>query len=75
MKPEKPKKSQLNTIVRFSGVGIQMGVTIWLGVQLGKWLDQKYPNEKGWFTIACTLFAVVASMVSLVTQLNKMNKD
>lgn len=68
------KKKQLNTIARFSGVGIQFGVTIWLGVELGNWLDEKYPNDKGWFTIGCTLFALVGSMYSLITQVNKINK-
>lgn len=75
MKPEKQKKNQLSTIAKFSGVGIQLGVTIWLGVQLGEWLDQKYPNEKGWFKMGCTLFALVISLYSLVVQVNKINKD
>ena len=75
MKPEKDRKKQLSTIAKFSGVGLQMGATIWLGVQLGEWLDQKYPNDKGWFKIGCTLLALVISMYSVVVQVNKINKN
>ena len=71
----KNKKSQLNTIVRFSGAGIQMGVTIWLAVQAGKWLDNKYPNDKGWFVIICTLAGVALAMYSLITEANRINKQ
>lgn len=75
MKPEKDRKKQLSTIAKFSGVGLQMGATIWLGVQLGEWLDQKYPNDKGWFKIGGTLLALVISMYSVIVQVNKINKD
>lgn len=71
---KKKPESQLNTLVKFSGVGIQMGVTIYLGVMLGEWLDGKYPNDKGWFTIATTLLSVALSMYSLIVQVNKTNK-
>jgi len=75
MIPEKKeKKSQLNTLARFSGVGIQMAVTIWLGAELGKWLDQKYPNDNDLYTIICTLFAVGVSLYSLIVQANKITK-
>jgi len=75
MIPEKkPKKSQLNTIAKFSGVGVQMGVTIWLGAELGKWLDVKYPNDNDVYTIVCVLVAVGVSLYSLVVQANKINQ-
>tara|TARA_R110002050_G_scaffold221441_1_gene357334 strand:+ start:135839 stop:135994 length:156 start_codon:yes stop_codon:yes gene_type:complete len=51
-----------------------MGVTIWLGAKLGKWLDVQYPNDKGWFTIGITLLAVAISMYHLITQVNRFNK-
>jgi hypothetical protein len=70
---DKPKRP-LNTVFQLSGIGIQMGVTIWLGAQLGKWLDTEYPNEKGWFTIGITLTAVAISMYHLITQVNRFNK-
>jgi len=74
-KEDKPKqKGQLNTLVKFSGIGIQMGVTIYLGVLAGNWLDAEFPNEKGWFKIIFTLLAVALSMYSVITEVNRMNK-
>jgi len=69
-----PPKKQPNTFIVLSGVGAQMGVTIWLGAQLGKWLDEKYPLDKNWFTIACVLFAVGISIYNLIVQVNRLNK-
>ena len=68
------KKRPLNTAFQLSGVGLQMGVTIYLGAKLGKYLDEKYPNEKNWFTIGITLFAVAISLYHLIQQVNKINK-
>lgn len=68
------KKRPLNTVLQLSGVGLQMGITIYLGSELGKWLDTTYPNERGWYTIGVTLFAVAISMYHLITQVNRLNK-
>jgi hypothetical protein len=51
-----------------------MGVTIWLGAKLGKYLDEKYPSDKNWFTIGCVLFAVGISLYNLLQQVNRINK-
>ena len=72
-KNDKPKRP-LNTAFQLSGIGVQMGVTIWLGAQLGKWLDEKYLADKNWFTIGITLFAVGISLYHLIAQVNKLNK-
>jgi len=55
-------------------VGLQMGVTIYLGAKLGKWLDAEYPSDKNWFTIGITLFAVAISLYHLIQQVNRINK-
>lgn len=75
MPSKDPKNNTLKTIARFSGVGIQMGVTIYLGAWLGRWLDEKYPMEKNWFTIGCTLLAVVIAFYSVLQQVNKYNNE
>lgn len=72
---KKSKPNNLKNIARFSGVGIQMGVTIYLGAFAGKWLDEKYPSNKNWFTIGCTLLAVVISIYAVVQELNRYNKN
>ena len=33
--------------MRFSTLGVQMAVLIYLGSELGKYLDEKYTSEKG----------------------------
>lgn len=67
MESKKPKK-QLNKYIRLTGVGLQMGITIYLAVYLGKWLDVKYPNENNIYTIILTLLGLVLSFYSLLKQ-------
>ena len=68
--PQKPKKQFRNYAI-FSGVAIQMGVTIYLGVILGKWLDSKFLLEKKYFTILFTLISLIISIYSVLAQIKK----
>jgi uncharacterized membrane protein YfcA len=77
---EKEKKSSKkpklpNNFARFSGIAIQMGVTIFLGAYAGKWLDQKYPSDKKWFTMGLTIFSVGLALFNILRQLNKINDE
>ena len=77
---EKNKKSSKkpklpNNLAKLSGVGLQMGATIFLGAYAGKWLDQKYPNEKNWFTIGFTLLFVAIALFNVLRQVNKINEE
>jgi len=74
MAKENPKK-RLNKFLALSGVGIQMGVTIYLFAFIGKWLDNKYPNEKQTYTLIFVLFGVIISIYSIIKQLDRINKD
>ncbi|MCD6543919.1 MAG: AtpZ/AtpI family protein [Flavobacteriaceae bacterium] len=67
MKGKKPKKS-LNKYIRLTGIGLQMGITIYLASYLGKWLDVKYPNDNNLYTIVLTLIGVGLSFYSLLKQ-------
>ena len=69
-----PKKKQLNKFIRLSGVGLQMGVTIYLAAYIGKKLDIHYQLEKNYFTLGLILFGFLASFVSLLIQLKKINE-
>lgn len=78
MKKEKKslkKLTQPSNLAKLSGVGLQMGATIFLGAYLGKWLDQKYPNEKNWFTIGFTLLFVAIALFNVLRQVNRINKN
>ncbi len=68
--PRKP-----NRYLELMGIAAQMGLTIFLGAYAGKWLDEKYPSEKRWFTIICTLSAVALALYMVLKQVNKLNED
>lgn len=71
---KKPKKeNQLKKIAALSGVAIQMGITIYLFVLLGKWLDQNYNPSGKLFLIICTLSGVSVSLYVVLKQVNKLN--
>lgn len=69
------KKKPLNKFVRFTGIALQMGLTIYLGSLLGEWLDTKYPNSSQLYTKICTLVAVFAAMLSVIIQVTNLSKD
>lgn len=71
---KKPKKkNQLRKFALLSGVGLQMGITIYLGAFFGKKLDTYYNPESKTYTIVLTLLALVISIYSVIQQLNKIN--
>ncbi|AOW21054.1 AtpZ/AtpI family protein [Urechidicola croceus] len=73
MKEPKQKKP-LNKYIRLTGVGLQMGLTIYLAAYFGKKLDLKYPNERNWFTMSFTVVGVFVALWSVINQVNKINK-
>jgi uncharacterized membrane protein YfcA len=75
MEPQKPHKKinkDLQKAAKLSGIGIQMGLTIYLGNLLGSWLDKKY--DTNYLEISITLVAIFASMYSMIRQANNLNK-
>ncbi|WP_262706685.1 AtpZ/AtpI family protein [Mangrovimonas spongiae] len=71
---KKPNKNnQLKNLATLSGIAIQMGVTIYLFVLLGKWLDTKFTQGK-LFLIICTLLGVAVSLYVVLKQVNKLNE-
>ncbi len=67
------KKKQLNKYLQLTGVAIQMGVTIYLGVYFGKWLDVYFETNNKTYTIILTLLALVAAIWSVLAQLKSIN--
>lgn len=61
--------------IRFTGMGLQMGITIWLGSLLGAWLDQRLHVENQLFYKGVTMFAVFGSIFSFIRQVIKISKD
>lgn len=75
--PDKNKKhnqkSQLKQIAALSGIAIQMGITIYLFVILGKWLDSKFNESGKAFLIIGTLVGVAISLYAVLKQIKKLN--
>ncbi len=57
-----------------SGIGIQMGVIIYLFVKGGAWLDAAYNPEGKTYTIILTLLGVGISLFLVLQQTNRLNK-
>ena len=72
---KKNKKKQPKRFIVLITVASRIGITIFLGANLGKFLDAKYQTEKAWYTIALTLFALLISLYSVLQTLNKLNND
>ena len=70
---KKKSNSSLKSIAIFTGIAAQMGVTIFLGAYSGKWLDQKFPSERKWFTMIFILLSVGIALYMVINQLNKFN--
>ena len=71
-KESSPKKPLKNALV-LTGVAIQMGVTIYLFVLLGKWLDNNYNEGESMYVAFTTIAGVGVSLYAVVKQLNRIN--
>lgn len=68
------KKQQLNKFIRLSGIGLQLGITIYLAAYFGKKLDAHYQNDKKVFTLVFIMIAFVGTLISLMVQLKKIQE-
>ena len=53
------------------GIGLQMGVTIYLFVLLGRWLDTNYNEGEKLYIIIMTLVGVAISLYAVLKQVNR----
>jgi hypothetical protein len=72
MQPKKQKKRP-NKFLVLTGISFQMGITIYIMVHIGKWLDTTYPRDFKLFTLIFTLFGVGISLYAINKQLQKIN--
>lgn len=73
-KLQQPKKP-LNKFARFSGMAFQMGITIFIGVFIGQYLDNKYPNPNSIYTLLFSLLFIGASLYIIIKQAIKLGND
>ena len=74
MKQNKPQKKLPNKAIQLIGITAQMGITIYLFVKLGEWLDAAYNNNEKGFIIVTTLVGVAVSLYLVLKQTNKLNQ-
>jgi F0F1-type ATP synthase assembly protein I len=55
--------------MKFSGMAFQMGITIFVGVYIGLFLDEKYPNENQIYTVLFTFIFVILALYSVVKKI------
>ncbi len=72
---EEKKNNSLSKYVRFSGLGIQMGVIIGFFSWLGTYLDDKYQTDTPWWTLGLSLFGVSASLYLMIKEVINLNKN
>ena len=69
--PKNSPKKQLDSYVRFSAMGLQMGATIfimtWLGIQLDEYLTLKFPA----FTLTSALLSVTGVLYYFIKQVTR----
>lgn len=71
-KPSEPNKpGQYNSFVRYSGLAIQMAVTIFLGHVLGEFIDEKTGNTSELYEKIITLLAVFLSIFMVIREVTK----
>jgi hypothetical protein len=58
--------------LRYAGLGLQLAVTLVLGVLAGQWLDRKAGTD-GVFAIVGALVGFAATLYSLIRQLGRSN--
>ena len=76
MKNKKPSlKRKANKYVKFSSLGIQMGLIIYSFTWGGMFLDERCEMSTPWFTVALSLTGVIGSLTLIIREVIKMNKD
>lgn len=72
---KKKDKGRIKNYIRFSGIGIQMGIIITAGALGGQWLDTKQENNFPTWTLVLTLLAIFASLYLIIREVIKMGKE
>ncbi|MFY7889863.1 MAG: AtpZ/AtpI family protein [Spirosomataceae bacterium] len=58
-----------NKYMRYIGAGMQMLITIFAGVMIGRWLDGHFQTTTPWYSIGCSLLFIFAAMYLLIKSL------
>lgn len=75
MNQKNSKDNRLKKLAQFSGLGLQMGVTIYLGNLFGKWLDNYFGSNSQIYENIATMLAIFFVMYLVILKVNKISKD
>lgn len=70
MKPKR-KTEGINQYLKFSVMGMQMGIVIAIFAYVGHWLDKKYQTDTPYFTAGLALIGVFFGLYLMIKQLPK----
>ncbi|MGB5646879.1 AtpZ/AtpI family protein [Muriicola sp.] len=73
MNQQKPPRGNnpLKNIAILSGIGLEMGLIIFLSAKGGIWLDEHYQTEKRIFTAIATIIGVAIAIYVVLLQLKR----
>ncbi|MGB0427913.1 MAG: AtpZ/AtpI family protein [Flavobacteriales bacterium] len=69
------KKNGVLIYARFSGIALQMLIIIYLGAQLGRWIDAKWNNENELMYKIISLLAIFISIGNVIRQILNVSKE
>lgn len=72
--PQRSKKNQLNEYARFSAMGLQMGIIIFLFVWGGQNLDQYLKFRFPVFTVMGSFLGIGSALYFVIRNLNNIKK-
>jgi len=75
MNDEQKEKKKPKVWLRFSSLGLQMGLTIYFAHLIGEWMDKNHASESFSYNKVFTLLAVFGSTYSIIRQVIKMQND
>lgn len=56
------KRPPSNTYMKYMGMAFQMGITIAVGVLLGKYLDRYFQTDRPYFSMLCAIIFTAAAV-------------
>lgn len=68
-----PMPPQFRRYLRYSSVGLEMGLSVILGLVIGQWLDKKL-NTGPWLLLVFLLFGMVAGFRSVFRLMREVNR-
>lgn len=72
---ENQNQKKLRKFLKFSGIGVQLGVTMYLSSLVGAKIDAYFNFNKPWATLFFIVLSLVLFVFNLTRQLNKLNNE